>query len=216
MIITVAVFFSSASIEPNISLFLHVCRNLPVLSCVLAPAWRWIAVSPRLVLGLQSTLVTVMAVSITWEVLDKLYTVADLAKLAAMAGEPNKLDTALGSWLDLMGTSVTTPAIVIAARREAEYIDTVNGWTIKAGEGTRTPTVVERSQAALMGRAARLAGEVPDPVPKHTSSAIVSADSAPAATNTGAAKAKLTVICSQVDETDLFEGPDKHDVYIHI
>ena len=159
-----------------------------------------------------SLCVAMSAVHIPREVLDAIRTVKDLYKLAGIAGTPEDAKTVQGSLSVLLGATGTTLALTIASLSAKEYAEIIDDWMIPgAGETTTTPTPIQRGQALLVGRAARLAAGVVDtPEPVQAQQAA----SSTTLTNVDMKKkVKLTAILSQHDETEITENISKASQY---
>ena len=141
-----------------------------------------------------------MAVQITKEILNTITVCGDLLTFSRMEGDSGDVTTAAGSWLALLGAKASTPAVLIASLPEKDYVAMLQDWNIKTTKDeTRGPSFIERSQAHLMGRAARLASGIPDP-PSQTKTPHASAAPGEAASSSSTAKGvKLTMICPQND-----------------
>ena len=150
------------------------------------------------------------AVNIPKQVLAKLATIADCVRLSGMAGDIDDPGTVAGSFIKFLRATAAQPALALAALPPDTYKEEVDKWKVPEGDGVRDPSLLERGQAVLVGRAARLAAGVPDEQPQQQQT--IATATMPSPTMPGK-RYKLTVICSTYDESEVSEDLAKAAEY---
>ena len=149
-------------------------------------------------------------VNLPQEVLNQISTVVDLFKLAGIKGAVDDPQTVAGSLAQLLGAEASTPALTVAILAEPVFEEALDAWEITSGGAKRKPTVIERGQALVVGRAARLAAGVRDPGEEVTASPLPASSTTE---NDKKKRVKLTAILSQHDETEIVEDISRACAY---
>jgi hypothetical protein len=82
-------------------------------------------------------------------------TMATVVDWAGLLGDKTDANTPAGSFLAMLGAVPTTHPRTIGSIPSADFVHLVDTWTIGVGQGI-APTPVQRAQALLIGRAARI------------------------------------------------------------
>ena len=78
---------------------------------------------------------------------------SEVATWAGLQGDPTNKETPAGSLFALLGAEATTPVRTLGAITESDYTTLLDKWKL----GESDPSPIQRSAAALRGRATRVA-----------------------------------------------------------
>ena len=146
----------------------------------------------------------------TADELQAMLTMKEVLTWADMEGDGADENTVAGSFLKLIGGSLTTKPRILATVKVADFEAIVANWRIPTAPGVqRAPTLVETGQAALVLRACQLVGGKGKTLTEMQAEiAAANAKAAPlvppvVAPAVGTRKVKLNTVSSQVDDTEV-------------